>query len=205
MVLSEPIVVRASRAVVLLSSTPQTHPKPVRAGIMSSFALRNASRAVPALARGYATPASLFSVQDASGVKVASSNEGSSTGAISVVVNAGSRYESAPGLAHVLKNSVFKVRSASASCPHLPFGLQDATHDWPLRDAPSMNWRTGMTGGRLKEHPGGVHVLTTCQLCPGYQQEECDSLGAGNGGARRSPLIVPLARAPRSHCRVCQG
>lgn len=89
-----------------------------------SFALRNASRAAPAVARGarsYATPASLFSVADAAGVKVASSDEGATTGAISVVVKAGSRYESAPGLAHVLKHQVFKVSRPTALLSPSPF------------------------------------------------------------------------------------
>lgn len=66
--------------------------------------------------RGYATPSSsssLFSVQDANGVKVASSESGAPTSAISLIIKAGSRYEPAPGVAHVLKNSLFKVRFTS--------------------------------------------------------------------------------------------
>lgn len=68
-----------------------------------SFAARRCAR-VLSQRRTYAT------VADAGGVKVASSVETpSSTSAIAVVVKAGSRYESQPGLAHVLKHSLFKV------------------------------------------------------------------------------------------------
>ncbi|KAI5481542.1 hypothetical protein MNV49_002768, partial [Pseudohyphozyma bogoriensis] len=55
-----------------------------------------ASKAAPSLARSYASPA------------VLATGESSPTAAISVVVKAGSRYETAPGLAHVVKNSVLK-------------------------------------------------------------------------------------------------
>lgn len=98
--------------VEVVCAEPSLSPPLFSQKLAMSFALRNASRAAPAVARGarsYATPASLFSVADAAGVKVASSDEGATTGAISVVVKAGSRYESAPGLAHVLKHQVFKV------------------------------------------------------------------------------------------------
>lgn len=44
-----------------------------------------------------------------SGIKLASIDDGSPTSAITVAVKAGPRYEPAPGLAHVLKNFVFKV------------------------------------------------------------------------------------------------
>ena len=72
-----------------------------------SFAARSIRTRVPALARGYAAPA--VSVSDAAGVKVSSIEDGARAAAISVVVKAGSRFESAPGLSHVLKNSLFKV------------------------------------------------------------------------------------------------
>ncbi|BGP14442.1 ubiquinol-cytochrome c reductase core subunit 1 [Rhodosporidiobolus nylandii] len=79
---------------------------------LRTAALRaNARVATPALARGYATPSSVFAVQDVNGVKVASVDEGAPTAAISVVVKAGSRYEPAPGVAHVLKNSLFKANN----------------------------------------------------------------------------------------------
>lgn len=75
-----------------------------------SFAARRCAR-VLSQRRGYAT------VADAGGVKVASVTESSSlsapTSAIAVVVKAGSRYETQPGLAHVLKHSLFKVSSSS--------------------------------------------------------------------------------------------
>jgi ubiquinol-cytochrome c reductase core subunit 2 len=58
-----------------------------------------------ALRRGYAT------VSEAAGVKVLGIETGlqPSTSTISVVVKAGSRFETQPGLAHVLKNFAFKV------------------------------------------------------------------------------------------------
>ncbi|GAA5821379.1 hypothetical protein JCM11251_004595 [Rhodosporidiobolus azoricus] len=71
-----------------------------------------ASRAVPALTRGYAAPSSsVFAVQEVNGIKVAAADQGLPTSSISVVVKAGSRFEPAPGVAHVLKNSLFKSTS----------------------------------------------------------------------------------------------
>lgn len=77
--------------------------------IQQALRSQSARKAAPALARGLATPA--FTTQNAGGVKVASSEDGSRTSSISVVVKSGARHEPAPGVAHVLKNSVFKVRS----------------------------------------------------------------------------------------------
>jgi ubiquinol-cytochrome c reductase core subunit 2 len=63
-------------------------------------------RAAPAFKRAYAT------VADASGVKVAGVESGApaATSSVTVVVKAGSRYETKPGAAHVLKSFAFKVR-----------------------------------------------------------------------------------------------
>lgn len=62
-------------------------------------------RAAPALKRAYAT------VADASGVKVAGVESGApaATSSVTVVVKAGSRFETKPGAAHVLKSFAFKV------------------------------------------------------------------------------------------------
>lgn len=57
------------------------------------------------VSRAYST-----SVGQAAGVKVAGVDFGQPTSSISVVVKAGSRYESLPGVAHALKNFAFKVR-----------------------------------------------------------------------------------------------
>lgn len=81
---------------------------------MSSLALRSLrlrARATPsALTRSYATPAAVdFHLAEASGIKIASVDDGAPTGAISVIVKGGSRFETSPGLSHVLKNSLFKV------------------------------------------------------------------------------------------------
>jgi len=63
--------------------------------------------------RAYAVQAAAqtadFSVSSTQeGIKVATLDEGLPTSAITVAVKAGSRYESQPGLSHVLKNFVFK-------------------------------------------------------------------------------------------------
>jgi hypothetical protein len=78
---------------------------------LSSSSKKLARTAATAATRSYATSASAdYSVSTAaSGVKVAALDDGSPTSAITVAVKAGPRYEPAPGLAHVLKNSVFKV------------------------------------------------------------------------------------------------
>ena len=65
-----------------------------------------------AFARSYATPA--FE-KAANGIAVAAADEGKPTSSISVIARAGSRFEPAPGVAHVLKNSVFKVRERAAT------------------------------------------------------------------------------------------
>lgn len=61
--------------------------------------------------RNFATVVnSNFNLSEASGIKVASIEDGAPTSAISVIIKAGSRFESSPGLSHVLKNSLFKVK-----------------------------------------------------------------------------------------------
>ncbi|BGP54221.1 hypothetical protein JCM8202_001354 [Rhodotorula sphaerocarpa] len=70
---------------------------------------RAARAAVAPGARAYATPSAQFAVADANGIKVAAHDEGAHTSSISLVVKAGSRYEPAPGVAHVLSNSLFKA------------------------------------------------------------------------------------------------
>jgi len=67
--------------------------------------LSRLARGSPALKRGYAT------VSDVCGVKVVGIQNGSRPGtcSVTVVANAGSRYESKPGVAHVLKTFAFKV------------------------------------------------------------------------------------------------
>lgn len=80
---------------LLLLSVPHT---------LTMFSRQLATRtARAAAARSYAT------VSEASGVKVAGIDNGQPTTTISVVVKAGSRYETRPGVAHALKNFAFKV------------------------------------------------------------------------------------------------
>jgi ubiquinol-cytochrome c reductase core subunit 2 len=93
----------------------------------ATSALRRAQAQAQAQA-GYATAAAAaspspsqptagdFSVSStSSGIKVATIDEGAPTSAITVALRAGSRYEALPGLSHVLKNFVFKVRAAAAT------------------------------------------------------------------------------------------
>ena len=64
-----------------------------------------ATRLVTASKRGFAT------VVDASpGFKVAAVDNGQPTSSVTVLLKAGSRYESKPGVAHTLSNFAFKVR-----------------------------------------------------------------------------------------------
>jgi hypothetical protein len=65
---------------------------------------RSLRTAIPRAARSYAT-----SVSESAGVKVAGIDAGQPTTSVSVVIKAGSRYETLPGVAHALKNFAFKV------------------------------------------------------------------------------------------------
>lgn len=65
-------------------------------------ASRHGARALGAR-RGFA------SVVDAAGVKVAAHDAGQPTASVTLLAKAGSRYASAPGVAHALKNFAFKV------------------------------------------------------------------------------------------------
>ena len=64
-----------------------------------------ATRLVTASKRGFATV-----VDAAHGFKVAAVDNGQPTSSVTVLLKAGSRYESKPGLAHTLSNFTFKVR-----------------------------------------------------------------------------------------------
>ena len=72
-------------------------------------AARSASR-IARSARRYAT------VVDSAGVKVAAADNGEPTTAVTVLVKAGSRYETKPGVAHALKNFAFKVGLRGRVC-----------------------------------------------------------------------------------------
>ncbi|EPQ55999.1 LuxS/MPP-like metallohydrolase [Gloeophyllum trabeum ATCC 11539] len=61
-----------------------------------------ATRTAARLARSFAT------VVDSAGVKVAAVDYGQPTSAVTVLVKAGSRYQTTPGVAHALKNFAFK-------------------------------------------------------------------------------------------------
>jgi hypothetical protein len=67
-----------------------------------------ASRVVCASKRGFATV-----VDAASGFKVAAVDHGQASSSVTVLLKAGSRYQSKPGVAHVLSNFAFKVRLLS--------------------------------------------------------------------------------------------
>ena len=67
------------------------------------LAARVTARRASRLLRTFATAV------DVSGVKVAAVDNGQPTSAVTFLVKAGSRYETKPGLANVLKNFAFKV------------------------------------------------------------------------------------------------
>lgn len=50
-----------------------------------------------------------FEVSDAHGVKIASRDDGAPTTSLALVIRGGSRYETAPGLAHALQQFTWKV------------------------------------------------------------------------------------------------
>jgi ubiquinol-cytochrome c reductase core subunit 2 len=56
-------------------------------------------------------------VVDAGGVRVAATDADAPTASVTLLVKAGSRFESKPGQAHALKNFAFKVRARSPSEP----------------------------------------------------------------------------------------
>lgn len=111
-------------------------------------------RAAPALRRSYATAAA--SVAEASGVKVAGIENGSRSGTttVTVAVKAGARYETTPGVAHVLKNFAFKVRCCAVA----------RGSGWPCcaRGAGSERSRSdgspNRNGQRVKRTPYGLVV-----------------------------------------------
>lgn len=70
------------------------------------------------LKRGYATTAAGFTEHSLkNGIKIAASSGSNSTGAISVVIAAGSRQQQSAGVATVVKHALFKV---SGTRPPLP-------------------------------------------------------------------------------------
>ena len=85
---------------ILLGPRPQRRNK--NSEIMLACARSRVSRAVSR--RRFAT------VVDASGIRVAAVDHGQPSSTVTVVVKAGSRHESKPGVAHLLKNYAFKVR-----------------------------------------------------------------------------------------------
>ena len=70
----------------------------------------SAARNIARSARRFAT------VVDSAGVKVAAADNGEPTTAVTVLVKAGSRYETKPGVAHALKNFAFKVGRRGRVC-----------------------------------------------------------------------------------------
>ena len=68
-----------------------------------------ASRVVSTSRRGFATV-----VDAASGFKVAAVDNGQPSSSVTVLLNAGSRHQSKPGVAHALSNFAFKVRLLSS-------------------------------------------------------------------------------------------
>ncbi len=77
-----------------------------------------ATRLLTASKRGFATV-----VDASSGFKVAAVDNGQPTSSVTVLLKAGSRYESKPGVAHALSNFAFKVRLHSFLTVPFPFGV----------------------------------------------------------------------------------
>ncbi|GAA5954199.1 hypothetical protein JCM21900_006959 [Sporobolomyces salmonicolor] len=149
---------------------------------LRTSALRAPSRgaAAPALARSYATPSSLFSVHDANGVKVAAADQGAPTSSISVIVKAGSRYERAPGVAHVLKNSLFKSTAK--------------------RSQIRLVRETEMLGGVLSSAISREHLILTAEFLKGDEAFFAEALGDALTQAKFSPHeyneeVVPTVAA----------
>lgn len=71
-----------------------------------------AAKVTPSTQRGMAAAAANpfhYSVGNASDIKVASRDDGRPTTSLAVVIRGGSRYQTAPGMAHGLANFAFKV------------------------------------------------------------------------------------------------
>ncbi|GAA6058632.1 hypothetical protein JCM10212_004043 [Sporobolomyces blumeae] len=134
----------------------------------SALRTRAPRAAAVAGARSYATPSSsLFSVQDANGVKVAAADSAAPTSSISLVVKAGSRYEASPGVAHVLKNSLFK-----------------GTHK---RSQIRLVRETELLGGVLSSALSREHLILTAEFLKGDEGYFAEALGDAVTQAKFAP------------------
>ncbi|GAA5869200.1 hypothetical protein JCM16303_000388 [Sporobolomyces ruberrimus] len=135
---------------------------------LRTSALRTRAPRAVAGARSYATPSSsLFSVQDANGVKVASSETSAPTSAISLIIKAGSRYEPAPGVAHVLKNSLFKNTNK--------------------RSQIQLVRETELLGGVLSSSLSREHLILTAEFLKGDEGYFAEALGDAINEAKFAP------------------
>ncbi|KAM0788256.1 hypothetical protein ACM66B_001407 [Microbotryomycetes sp. NB124-2] len=134
-----------------------------------SFALRSGSRVVPAASRCAARRSyGSFSVTDASGVKVAASDDvAAPTGALSVVIKAGSRYEPQPGVAHCLKNALFKGTNQ--------------------RSALRLVRETEALGGVLSASLSREHLILTAEFIKGDEPYFAEVLGDALTQAKFAP------------------
>ncbi|KDQ11192.1 hypothetical protein BOTBODRAFT_114630 [Botryobasidium botryosum FD-172 SS1] len=107
---------------------------------MLAAAARRSGVRVP-LKRSFAT------ATDVAGLKVATLNNGQPTASISLIVKAGSRFESKPGVAHALKNFAFKNTSDKSSLRI-------------VREAE-------LFGGVLSSTLGREHLALTAEFLPG--------------------------------------
>lgn len=116
--------------------------------------LARGAQAASALRRGYAT------VTDVAGVKVAGIESAgpAATSSITVVVKAGSRYETQPGLAHVLKSFAFK----------------STAHGSALKTARE----TELYGGVLSATLGREHLFLTADFLRGDEQHFLEVLAS---------------------------
>ncbi|KAK4058242.1 ubiquinol-cytochrome c reductase core subunit 1 [Microbotryomycetes sp. JL221] len=137
-----------------------------------SFAVRSGSRVKASVARQarlYATSPSSFSVADVNGVKLATKDEALSTptGAISVIVKAGSRFEPQPGVAHCLKNALFKGTNK--------------------RSALRLVRETEALGGVLSASLSREHLILTAEFIKGDEPYFAEVLGDALTQAKLAP------------------
>lgn len=159
-------------------------------------------QAAVAARRTYAT------VSDVSGVKVVGIDSGvlpAATTSITVVVKAGARYETQPGIAHVLKSFAFKVGQDGRSVPRL---------GWPKCKAKYLQRQSTASGSALKtaretELYGGVlsaalsreHLFLTAEFLRG---DECVITGCisricAELTEKKKPLPQPPRLGPLLH------
>lgn len=109
----------------------------------------------------------LATAVEATGFKVAAADRGEPTASITVIAKAGSRYEPAPGLAHVLKNFAFKTTGAKSALR-------------TVREAE-------LSGGLLSSTLTREHIALTAEFLRGDEQKFGELLAQNVSAARYLP------------------